>query len=245
MDEIENWTVPPEVSGPVPRKTRMAGPAIFMAVMAGILVAGSIPILLALRGSNEEAKAFNEVLRAHGRETTGQIIRVWSTGGKSPTRSVSYSFTADGSPVQGYSSVPSELFGGLQKVRSLPVQYLPSDPKTNHPAAWQEPVDAAWVAFPLPSLTMAVGLLLALYLRRFAAVMARGLPVPAVVTRCVSVKGGGLVGFQYRTRDGASFNGSSQFPRRKEVGAVLCVLYLPENPGRSQVYPSVLFRAAE
>jgi len=223
----------------------MTGNAIFIAVMAGLLLVGSIPLLVLFRNLNARTAARAEALRSQGRETSGEVERVWRTSGKESHNMVRYAFSANGVRLQGESRVPPSLWNGVRKSGFLPIRYLPSDPNINHPAGWEDRPDAAWMQFILPGVMAISGIVLVITLRRQAEMTAEGLPAVGVVTRCVSVKGGWAVRYRFRMKGGAVASGASQVRRRMEVGATICVLYLPQNPRRNQVYPTTLYRVTQ
>jgi hypothetical protein len=239
----ENWTPPAELQAH-PRETSMMGGAIFIAVMAWILLLAALPLLMLFRVQNRQAIESVEALRSSGREANATIVKLWHAG-KSSTPMVSYSFLVNGARFTADWSVPSGIWPGLRSARFLPVRYLPADPNVNHPLAWDESTDAAWVPFTLPMLLGVVGGALLWVLARFRKLTAEGLPAPGVVTKCVSVKGGWLMSYQFRTQEGEVLGGASQFDRKLEVGSPVCVLYLAAQPGRSQIYPTGLFRVKQ
>jgi hypothetical protein len=240
----ENWTPPPELRALPPRVASMAAPAVFVAIMRWMLLLGAIPLLLLFRSQNVRTVKDTEALHRDGREVNGNIVRRWTTD-KGDTNMVSYAFSANGAQFTGESSVPGRLWADVRNSRVLPLRYLPADPKVNHPLAWDEDPDPPWVAFILPAILVLVGVGLTILLTVFRKVTAEGLPAPGVVTKCVSVKGGWMVSYQFRTQEKEVRGGSSQFNRRLEVGTPVCVLYLPQNPRRNHVYPNGMYRVKQ
>jgi hypothetical protein len=239
-----DWTAPRELLRALPRETTMTGRGIFTAIVGVLLLAGAIPVYMLVHGREVDRAARADALRAGGREATAEIVRLWRRG-KSRTPTVAYAFTADGARFQGDSSVPAKLWDGLQKAGFLPVRYLAANPAINHPAAWEEPAEPAWLTFALPVVLAGCGLVILIKVKRHADTAAAGLPTAGVVTGCFRVKGGWAVRYRFRTREGAVLKGSDQMARRLETGAAICVLYLPENPRRNQVYPMCLYRVAQ
>jgi hypothetical protein len=236
----ESWTPPRELSRALPREIHMSARAIFMAVVAALLLAAAVPMFLLVQNEGAQRAARIESLRAQGREAQGEITRLWREGNSS-TPMVAYAFSADGRRFQGKSSVPARLWDGLQKGGFLPVRFLPSDPKINHPLAWEESPQPPWVPFLFPAWLVGWGIVLAAKLRLQAAVVAEGLPTAGIVTGCHRTKGGWTVRYRFRTKDGAMAKGSTQ-TRKMETGATVCVLYLPQNPRRNLMYPACLYR---
>jgi hypothetical protein len=218
----------------------MKGRGIFKATMAVVLLVAAIPLYLFMQNQHAEQVARVERLRAEGHEAQGEITRLWHEG-KSSTPMVGYAFSAGGVRFQGKSSVPGRLWDGIRKAGFLPVRYLPADPNTNHPAAWEESPDPAWLAFLVPAMLVGGSLAILFVLRRQAAVVAEGLPAPGIVTGCHRVKGGWMVRYRFRTKDGTVAKGSCQM-HKLEIGTTVCVLYLQQNPRRNVMYPACLYR---
>jgi hypothetical protein len=241
----ENWTAPRELARALPRETSITGIGIFIAILAALALLGSIPLFVAFRGVNVRDKAWADALRTQGRETAGQIVRLWRTSGKSSRSMVTYAFSANGNRLHGDATVPGDIWRNLRTNSALPVRYLPSDPTVNHPAAWELPTEPAWVPVLLPALVAGVGMMLLLLVRRQAQVAAEGVPAAGMVTKCFAVKGGWTVRYQFRMKDGAIAGGSGQATRRLDLGTVVCVLYLPQNPKRNAMYPLTFYRVTQ
>jgi hypothetical protein len=241
----ENWTPPRELTRALPREISMTGSGIVVAILAAMVLLGSVPLLVLLRSANARDKAQAEALRTEGRETAGQIVRLWHTTGKSHTPTVTYAFTANGTRLHADATVPGEFWSGLRTGGVLPVRYLPSDPNINHPAAWEISTVPDWMPFLLPALLGGIGILFLTLLRRQAQVAANGIPAAGVVTKCFRVKSGWVVRYRFHTKDGAIARGSSQAAGRLEESATICVLYLTKNPKRNQMYPTGLYRVRQ
>jgi len=236
----ESWTPPRELSRALPREVRMSGQGTFMALMAAVFLVAAIPLFLWVRNQDAQRTARVERLRTEGSEAQGEIVRLWREG-KSSTPMVAYAFSADGRRFQGKSSVPGVRWDHLRKAGFLPVRFLPADPHINHPIEWEESPEPAWLPFLFPAVLVGCGIAFLAMLRRQAGLVAEGLPTPGIVTGCYRTKGGWVVRYRFRTKDGAIAKGSSQ-ARRQEKGATVCVLYLQQNPRRNMMYPACLYR---
>jgi hypothetical protein len=241
----ENWTAPRELTRALPRETSMTGRAIAVVIMGGLFLLGSVPLFIFFRGENVRQTARAEALRTQSLQATGEIVRLWHSDNKEHTPMVTYAFTANGIRLQGDSSVPEKLWEGIRKAGFMPIRYLPSDPSINHPLAWEPSIEPAWVPFTLPVLLAGVAIGLLIHVRRQGQVAAEGVPAVGVVNRCFRVKGGWAVRYQFRMKDGAIARGSSQAGHRLEVGSAICVLYLPPNPRRNQMYPLRFYRVTQ
>ena len=238
----ENWTPPRELTRALPRETQLTARGKFMAIMAWILLMAAVPLCLWMQSQNAERTSRIELLRTQGIETKGEIARLWHSSGKSHTPMVGYAFTANGVRLKGQSSVPGDLWDGIQKAGFLPVRYVPSNPAINHPAAWEESGNPAWLPFFFAAILVAGGGFLLWNLHRQSQVTAEGLPAAGVVTKCFRVKNGWVVRYQFRMKNGTVGSGRDQVYRKLEAGSAVCVLYLPEKPGRCLLYPACSYR---
>jgi hypothetical protein len=240
----ESWTPPRELSRALPREVRTSGRGMFMALLAVVLLAASVPLFLWERNQGAQQAARVERLRTEGRVATGEIVRLWHKSGSSkrrPAPMVTYAFSAGGRRFAGESSVPEARWDRLQTAGFLPVRFVPADPNINHPLDWEESPQPVWLSFVLAGVLVGCGIAFLARLRRQARVMAEGLPTPGIVTGCYRTKGGWMVRYRFRTKDGAVVHGSSQ-AGRLEAGATVCVLYLQSNPRRNLMYPGCLYR---
>jgi len=240
----ENWTPPRELSRALPRETQISGRGMFNIILGAVFLLAAIALGFFLQNDSKEQTAKTEALHSQGRAVNAEITKL-SHQGKDSTPTVSYSFTADGVRMSGQAAVPKDLWNGLQKAGFLLVRYLPSNPRVNHPAAWDQAGVPAWFPFLIPSLWGVGSLLLLNMLRRQAQVAAEGVPAPGVVTKCFRIKGGWAVRYQFRMKDGTVVKGRDRAYSRLDPGATVCVLYLPEKPRRNYVYPLCLYRVAQ
>jgi len=239
----ENWAPPRELARALPRDVRMLGRGILKAVFAVVLIVASIPLFLFMRAQAASQEVDTQALREHGAQVTGEVARLW-TRDRPTTHMVGYFFTAGGQRTRGEAAVPEKLWAHVQKAGMIPIRYLPSNPTISHPAEWDPDGTPAWVSFLLPAMLLFSSAILLVSVRRQANLLADGLPAPAVVTGCHRIKGGWAANYRFRTQDGAIKTGRSTGRRKRAVGEAVCVLYLPEAPGRSAIYPLCSYRIA-
>jgi hypothetical protein len=240
----EGWTAPMELTGALPRKTRMATEGIKEFVFATmLLLCGSALLLFCFREPAQEM-ARTAALRRGSRETTGVVTRLWSKGRSGEM--VSYTFTANGVAFTGECSVPVGHLAGLREADPLPVRFLSSNPTINHPAAWEGPDPRWWVPCVFSMVFPACGFVLIVGLRRGRQLLAEGVPTAGVVTkRSLGSRGGYAMEYQFRTEDGRVAEGSGGCWNRPEIGSTVCVLYLPQNPRRNKAYSELTYRVAQ
>jgi hypothetical protein len=145
-----------------------------------------------------------------------------------------------GEVLRGEAGVPDQLYLSLVKSKSLPILYLPADPTANHPAAWEWPALSDSGSFVAPFILAIPAVMLLQSLRAGRRLVAVGLPVVGVVTRCSPERRGGFsVTYDFQSQDGGITKGSGWSRTRLEAGTNIWVLYLQRNPPRNEPYPSL------
>ena len=236
----QNWTAPWELTRSLPRQTRMTGRGVFQIVLGVVFLIASIWLAVWMQKQVNGDRAQAAQLHSEGKEATGEISQL-TKGAKGDSNQVAYAFTANGVRLTGHSDVPAKWWPKIQKAGFIPIRYLPSDPKVNHPADWDQESMPAWFPLAMPAMWVVVAGVLLFKLSRQAAVASEGLPAPAVVTRCFRVKGGYAARYQFKTQDGTVAKGRDRVWRKVDPGATVCVLYMPDNPRRNYLYPLSLY----
>ncbi|MGA2349187.1 MAG: DUF3592 domain-containing protein [Terracidiphilus sp.] len=226
--------IPSELTGRLPRRTRIEKPmqwAVIVTILLGIAVA----IFLWAGRFAVQLMQTRTALRHESSETTGVVEELLKTR-------VKYSFVVNGRSFTGSASRPGLK---LRESDPLTIRYLPSNPAVNHPAAWEEPIDAAWFPFLIPTVLVLTLMGLMFNMRSIRRLLVEGRPAVAVVTkRSRGARGGVYVVYEFRTEDGRVMTGTwGESP--EEIGANLCVLYLPQNPRRNMRYPSSDYRVVQ
>jgi hypothetical protein len=236
--------IPSELSGQLPRRTRITSDVVTTAVMAMIFLALALAGICWLSINAIQKIQIREALRSDSSETDGEIVRT----GRSY---VYYRFAVNGMSFTGEAHVPEQQWTGVMESGSLPIRYLPANPAVNHPSAWEESTISVWLIVIFPDLVLfilaALGIMLFLQLRTGRRMVAEGTPAVAVITKCTPAKGRSGIGIEYefRTEDGRVINGRSGFVSLQEIGASICILYLATNPLQNQPYELLNFRAEQ
>lgn len=233
---IDLASIPRELTGPVPRRLRLSKNGNRMAAAAAVMFALGVFSTLWIGVDRVQHLLHRAALRRDGRETVGEITRVWSASRSMKTK-VSYIFAVNGVSFVGEELVPHQLAASLRNSDPLPIRYLPANPAVNHPAAWEWSVDSDTFVAPILSTALVLFLFTALRLER--RVVADGLPAVGEITKCARARGGFSVNFDFRTRDGRVTKGSGWSQGRREIGERVCVLYLPQDPKRNLSYPAL------
>jgi hypothetical protein len=183
-----------------------------------------------------------ETLVAHGVGANARIVRKWSEHrSKSTTYFVSYFFRANGHQLSSVKSIDAALYGRLAEGRETPVVYLPSDPSINRPVG-QAPPANPWMALLFPLITGGFLMLTVWPMRRQWLLLSTGQATAGTVTATRRVKGGLSTTYQFNDQTGEERAGKTTVPRKEapEIGAVVTILFDPENPRRNVLYPAPL-----
>lgn len=235
--------IPPEVSGPIPRKVGLNfdGDGRFLLI---IILCFFIPGLIFL-GWNGYGD-FNQfqhraVLRNNAREVVGEVTG-FSWGRYSPI-SVHYRFAVDGATYSGKALEPKSPGPGTSysKGDDILIRFLPSNPTVNHPGAWEwSPTDGWYFVLAEVFFTSLGGVVLA-YLLRDRKLARKGKVAAAMVTACTRDDRWFRVEYEFRTEDGVLMKGHDDFKDEYGVGARIWMLYLPQRPQRNHRYPLSTF----
>ena len=227
--------IPPELSGSVPRKVGFSERSRLMPVVIALLI-GATVISWSLY-CNHMANQIRQrsVLRTEGAEAQAEITYL-KRAGRGPDV-VKYTFTANGQNVFGMADVPPGLVQNLKESNFLTVRYLPSNPTINHPTAWEWSLSSEWllIVMLMCPLILCITTLPGAY--RDRQLLVWGAPVTGTVTKCTGTRAAYLLEYEFRTETGELVKGSGEALGRQEVGALIWILFLAQNPRRSRPYP--------
>jgi hypothetical protein len=246
----EGWTPPDGLNRSGPRPVRLAARGIFLSVVCAVLAIGGLiaAVWLTREGRRQEAEA--RLMAEQGKESQGEVTRLWSIGGKSDEHRVAYRFTVSDSDFAGSQDIRSGYWRSLQVGSPIPIRYLPSDPARNYPSQNPPSPTPAWLALLVGAYSIAAIGVFAFKVQRERHLLADGRPAPAVVTRLRTRRTRygprNIIYYEFPLYDGGTGKGRSNLRRRSvPEGSVICVLYDPDNPRRSAAYPMCLVKVAE
>jgi hypothetical protein len=247
LPPIGAFTVPDELTGPLPRKVRISSGGLTTCILAYALLAMGIALVLWVSVKIARQIQYETELRSDGREAVGEITRYWSSG-KGANWHIGYSFSVDGVPYRGEARVPENLSSSLgislKQYGTLSILYLPANPSVNYPPGWDRSY-GSYLFSLIPSLGMVIiGIALLFTFSRDRQLIEEGAPSAGVITNFIRGKGrtGDAMCYEFRLDDGRIMSGSSQCDVVPEIGASICILYLPQNPQRNQRYPLRYYR---
>jgi len=246
---LERGFVPPrELTGSRPRDVELtaAGRAVYI---VSILLFGSalfVAILLngELRRQNAEWRAF----QSRGTSGTAEVTRLWRTSDDSKQPWVAYRYTVDAGTYEGKAKIRLADWRLLHEGSSLAIRYLSDEPRRSHPASVGLALMPVWVPIMVGLGITTVPILLLVVINSQRRLMADGRSAPALVTKVArhqSSHGGShrTIRYAFPLLSGSMATGKSDASRKGPVaGSVICIVYDPDRPRRSQPYPFALVR---
>lgn len=131
------WKPPGELARSRPREVRLTGAGKGLLALAVVLFAGAIVAAAALAAARAAEVGEQRALRETGAPAWSQITRVWRARDDEKTPWLSYRFEVGGRSYERSVKAPLAVWRTLRSGSSLPVHYLPADPRVSHPVAWQ------------------------------------------------------------------------------------------------------------
>jgi len=239
---IENWTPPDGLGYSSLRPVQLTAAGIALLVVAAMMLLGAVAAGISLRGTASRQAQEYRLLSDQGVNTDAQITRVWRGTGKDQQHLVSYRFTFQEREYAARKGVPPRIWQTLKAGESLPVRFLPSNPKVNHPSGWDDAPMPPWAPYLVFAAMVAVASVLAMLIRKQMQLLTEGRPAPGIVTGHRRTKDGTVIRYEFQLLNGATAKGRSQTRRPPAIGSPICVLYDPENPRRNAPYPLRLVR---
>ena len=239
---IENWTPPDGLGYSSLRPVRLTGAGIALLVVAAMMLLGAVAAGIGLGTTAGRQGKEHRLLLEQGANTDARITRLWRSGGEDQQHWVSYRFTVQERAYETRKTVPARIWQKLTVGSSLPVRFLPSNPKVNHPSGWNDTPMPPWVPY-LVSLALVVAAWgCTIRLRTEMRLLTEGRPAPGTVTGQRRTKDGTVIRYEFQLLNGATAKGRGQTRRPPAIGSQICVLYDPENPRRNAPYPLSLVK---
>jgi hypothetical protein len=240
---LMDGVIPAELNQELPRKTRLTPMGIYSLVGSGTVSAAIVALVVAFGSFTPKEIKDRHDLEREGRVTYTDDVQV----GGMRSATVFYSFAYDGQSYSGKAFLPHEYLERVlnySKSGSFPVVFLPRDPSINHPNDWKGNGSFPFVGYLLILILIIQWTGLTRLFLRDLRLARNGIAAVASVTDCSSGNRGGIkLRYEFRDMDGLPTDGRGDYGAKREQGAQICVLYLPEETEASRPYPLVLFRA--
>ena len=239
---IENWTPPDGLGYSSLRPVSLTGGGIALLVVAVLMLLGAVAAAIGLGTTAKRQAKDHRLLQEQGVNTEARITRLWRSGDKNQQHLVSYRFTVQERAYEARNKVPTRIWQTLTVGSSLPVRFLPSDPKVNHPTEWDDTPMPNWLPYLLSGALVVIAFGVTIPLRIQMRLLTEGRPAPGTVTGHRRTKDGTILRYEFVLLNGATAKGRGQSRRPPAIGAPICVLYDPENPRRNAPYPLTLVK---
>lgn len=235
---LRAWTPPDGLNRSRPREVRLRrGGRALACVGVGLwlaaLVAG-VSLEVEARAQAERQRVFRE----HAVHANGEVTRLWRRRGESRQTWIAYRFSAGGRDYARQVRVPPATWQALGVGSSVPIRYLPSNPGVNFLAGTGPGRSPVLLPYLVAAALAVGGALVLLPLRIQRRLLAEGRAAQGRVTRHKRGQHGTSARFEFVALSGSRFEGETG-PRFRlpPVGSLVCVLYDPDHPPRSALYP--------
>jgi hypothetical protein len=240
QETAKNWEPPDGLGYSSLRPVRLRAAGIALAVLGVIFLIAAPVLAMVIANQSNRAAQRQRLLNERGVDATAVITRVWRDGGEDDRHMVSYRFDAG----DGKAEAPARIWKSLKAGGPLAIRYVPGRPQINHPAAWAVSRAPMLLAYLVGAILWMPAMVFVILIRKQMRLLSEGRPAPGVVTRIKRSDKAVTVYYDFKLLSGASMKGRSSGGRRLAVGSPCCVLYDPENPKRSAIYPLSLVKLA-
>jgi hypothetical protein len=239
---VSRWTLPPELTGMVPRDVQLspAGRTLAALVAALILAAVAAAIAMSVAATTADERRSRAFIDA-------QALTVERTRGEHPRRIVTYSFSIDGRSYEGRTRLREGDRREVIRGSRLPVEYVVSTPSVNWIAGYEPRGVPLWL-IPLVSVSLlAAAGGIARLLRRNWLLLSEGRAVQARVLSQRKVRRDKHPAYEITSefRDLSGALHTMRYDVLKAppaVGSTLTVVYHRDDPRWRAVYPLALVR---
>jgi hypothetical protein len=224
-----------------PREVRLTSGGRALTMVAGAFFAGAVLAFALLTRQAAQDAADRADLREHGVNASATVTRLWRARSENRQTWVAYRFDAGGRSYEGRTRIGAAEWGRLAVGASVPVRYLPDDPRRRS-VGGREPRVLNPAVPVLAALGLALfGAVMLLPLRGERRLLAEG---RAARARIVAEKKTGketVVEYEFAVLSGAHVRGhKKQGMHPRPIGSSAWVLYDPDDPKRSALYPFAL-----
>lgn len=248
LSELQRtFVAPPRFGESRPRQVQLTPAGRALCALAVILFAGALAAMVGLTQVARRQAADRASLADRGVTTPGVVTRLWQDGDN--RRRVAYRFEIGGRSYASDVKVSAERRRVLEVGSPVDVRVLPGRPDVNDLGTPRSGLPMA--IGPLVGAAMAaLGGLCLLSIRVQWRLLQDGRAAPAIVTAHTSRRSSHgtkhhAVTYEFLLLSGARATGTCDRLRTPSaIGSVITVVYDPERPGRSRVFPFSLVRPA-
>ena len=233
-----------------PRDVQLSATGVFVTVLAVALLIGSVVLTVALSRKAATEARDRQLFQTTGVTTSAHVLRLWRESNDNKTPRVEYTYEANGRDFIGRSMLPLRRWQSLRPSDALDVRYLSSTPEQSVVVHAEPETLPRWLPVLLGLLTAASGVLPLGAIQMQRRLLAEGRIARATVTKITKAHtshGGSYrkVVFTYPTLSGSTIVAKASTSRKApDVGTAIWVVYDPDNPKRSAMYPLQLVKVS-
>lgn len=247
-DLLRAFKPPRELERSRPREVRLTTNGRFLQGVVWLLVVAAIVATLGLQSEARKDAVAAATMAEHGVVTSATIDRLWRGKGDGNPPYVAFHFDVGDTRVSGQSRMQLSRWRSLSVGASVPVRYLPDDPRTFFVDGARRNRLPMAVPYVIGSLIAIGALLCAAGLRAQRRLLTEGRPAPAVVTKVSKHHSGHgashrVMTYEFPLLGGGVATGKAHAVNKSaDVGSTICIVYDPDVPKRSRPYPFSLVK---
>lgn len=238
------WTfsLPPELERSAPRDVGLTRTGRALIVVAWLLAAGAIAAGVALHVEAKRQWDAAMDFDRRGVTATAIVDRLWRKSGDGKPAFAAFHFEVNGARIDGESRMQLSAWRELRAGSTVPVRYLPDDPRRFVLAGQRRGRMPFAVPYFVSAALAALALLCLEPVRRQRRLLSEGRPAPAVVTAVRKTRGSSgethrEMVYEFHVLAGTLATGKAAASKAAAVGTTISVVYDPEQPKRNRPYP--------
>jgi Protein of unknown function (DUF3592) len=236
------FSLPPALARSAPRDVALTTGGRVLMLLAWLLAAGALGGGIALH--LEARRQANAALDFDRRAVTATAVvdRLWrKTHNDEKPPFAAFHFDAGGARIESESRMRLSAWRQLRTGSTLPVRYLPDNPRQFMLAGERRNRLPFAVAYIVASALATVALLCAAAVRWQRRLLSEGRAAPAVVTAVRKHQGSHgshrEMVYEFPVLAGTTATGKAHATKATEIGLPIAVVYDPERPTRNRPYP--------
>jgi hypothetical protein len=237
------FSLPPELERSAPRDVGLTTGGRALMVLAWLLVAGAVTAGIALYF--EARRQSDAALNFDQRSVTASAVvdRLWrKTSDEDKPAFAAFHFDAGGLRIDGESRLPVSRWRELRNGSTVPVRYLPDNPRRFVVAGQRRSRMPFAVPYVVSSILAAIALLCLAVVQWQRRLLSEGRAALAVVTAVRKSHGSSgetqrEMVYEFPVLAGTIATGKAGAAKAVAVGTRISVVYDPEQPKRNRPYP--------
>ncbi len=239
--------IPAELQGAVPRRVRLTGGGLALAVIAIALATAAVVSAIVMSIAYDRQDRQRQLRARQTVAVQAEVVDVTLRRGEHPRRIITYRYEVDGRLHTGRVSLGERVRRDITLGTLVPIGYVASDPGESWMVGY-EPKGFPLLLIPLvPIALLFAAAAMAWGLRRKWVLLSEGRAALARITGHKKVRHekhhAYRVSYQFQTLSGATRTGSYEVGKNPPaVGTTQPIVYHRENPGWNAKYPVQLVR---